>query len=79
MARIRTIVCIACGREDMIAVNSGIPDPIVCNACKKLENDCKRREHFHGLDGLTIEERLRKIEKWIYDYKPTVDPMNVRY
>jgi len=33
--------------------------------------DCiaaKRREYFKSLDKLTTEERLRKIEEWIYDY-----------
>lgn len=79
MAMIRTIVCIVCGRKDMLSVNSGMPDPVVCNECKKLENDCKRREHFYVLDGLTIEKQLRKIEKWLYAYKPSVDPMTVRY
>ena len=36
----------------------------------KLERE-KRIKHFLYLDTLTIEERLRLIEEWIYDYKPS--------
>ena len=71
--------CVVCGRKGQIAVSSGCVAPSLCTGCKKLESDCTRREHFHGLDGLTVEERLRKIERWIYDYKPHVNPTSIRY
>lgn len=74
MAYLRYIKCKGCGNERQVAVNSGMPTPDLCNECQKKNNDIKRRTYFHGLDGLTIEERLRKIEEWIYDYEPYREP-----
>lgn len=79
MAIILEFVCRVCNQPKESAVASGSPTPTICNECKKFENDQKRREHFHGLDGLTIEERLRKIEKWIYDYKPHKNINEIRF
>jgi hypothetical protein len=44
--------------------------PTICGACKAREIDLARIEHFAKLDALPIEERLRRIETWIYDYRP---------
>ena len=47
----------------------------ICSECKKELVDNERREYFEALDKLSMEERLRKIEEWIYDYEPPRNPM----
>ena len=66
--------CNKCGNKFQTMVNSGMSAPDLCDECQKEKEDIQRREYFHGLDGLTIEERLRRIEEWIYDYKPYKKP-----
>ena len=46
-----------------------------CPHCALTEADLKEKAHFAALDELTTEQRIRKIEKWIYHYKP---PRNIR-
>lgn len=41
-----------------------------CPHCVQIEKEAKRKAHFAALDQLTLEERIRKIEEWIYSYKP---------
>lgn len=47
----------------------------ICSDCKKKEKEQIEREYFEVLDKLSMEERIRKIEKWIYDYEPPRNPM----
>jgi len=39
----------------------------ICYDCSIQEQQNERIEHFEGLDVLTIEERIRRIEEWMYD------------
>lgn len=66
--------CSLCGDDFTAVRGAGQPTPTVCGKCLIKEESKKRRLHFSGLDGLTIEERLRKIEEWIYDYRPPTIP-----
>lgn len=66
--------CIKCHKTGRIAVGSGEPAPSLCSECSAKEKDMKRREHFAGLEGLALEERIRRIEEWIYDYRPRYVP-----
>ena len=68
--------CKKCGEEFRTMINSSgeSSNPSLCDNCKREESDIKRREYFYGLDGLTIEERLRRVEEWIYNYKPYKEP-----
>ena len=50
-----------------------------CPICTKAEVEAKEIAHFAALDELTMEERIRKIEKWIYNYKPPRDPRTIKY
>ncbi len=70
MALIINCICQKCGKNWRGAVGSGALSPKLCDTCWGEENSRKRREHFGALDALTVEERLRKIEDWIYDYRP---------
>ena len=59
--------CSECKEE----YNSTIDDlENLCLDCKMEIEGSKREKHFRELDKLTLEERVRKIEEWIYDYKP---------
>lgn len=40
-----------------------------CGECHNKRVDMERRQYFGALDVLTIEERIRKIEEWIYNHK----------
>ena len=37
-------------------------------------DDLEKKKHFEFLDSLPLEARIRKIEEWIYNYKPTYIP-----
>lgn len=50
-----------------------------CPHCAEAEATRKEREHFIKLDALSLEERIRKIENWIYNYKVPRDPRSIKY
>ena len=75
MAVVVNGLCIECDKPFTTTIDSGQPIPLVCPKCLALEEEKSRRLYFGGLDGLTIEERLRKIEEWIYDHKPYRGPV----
>lgn len=48
-----------------------------CGDCDTKKRDRTKRQHFGALDALTIEERLRRIEKQLYDLNtnpPWIEP-----
>lgn len=57
-------VCSNCGQE----VFSDIPRDRICHKCKEEIEEKERIAHFRILDNTSIEERLRRIEEWIYDH-----------
>lgn len=76
MALVVDCICDKCGIRWRGATGSGRPAPRICGECSAKERDQKRREHFGALDALTLEERVRKIEEWIYAYRPpSTEPM----
>ena len=56
--------CSKCNEE----VYSDIPRNRICHICQEKIDEENRRKHFDSLDKLTIEERIRNIEEWIYDH-----------
>ena len=63
MAYITNLKCKTCGK-----IYCGTKSRFgfdLCTYCARKEKDRKRRQHYQGLD-----ERLRKVENWIYDYRP---------
>ena len=60
--------CMACGKT-YIPISSGGGPYSGCPHCKKIEEEEKEADYFAGLDELSTEERIRKIEKWIYHFK----------
>lgn len=75
MAIITNIVCKQCGEKKEVWYSPATYPPRVCGDCTRKEEQEKREAHFQQLDTLSLEDRIRKIERWIYDYKP---PVNIR-
>lgn len=46
----------------------------VCHDCAGRKFNDKRRAELDKLSQLPIEERIARIEEWIYDYRPTYVP-----
>lgn len=69
MAIHSTITCVRCNQIKSVwhSVNEF---PKVCGDCRKAEAFEARKAYFAKLDQLSIEERLRKVEEWQYDYQP---------
>ena len=63
--------CSQCHLMKYLVVNGG---PHLCEDCLKLNAEEKKRKYFEELDKLTPEERMRRIEEWIYEYKPKYVP-----
>jgi hypothetical protein len=48
-----------------------------CGPCETAAGNKARRLHFASLKGLTVEERLDRIEKWQYEMQispPWIEP-----
>lgn len=72
------VVCSVCNIQFAQAVGGSdrnVLGPKVCPSCMQRQEAEKRKAHFDMLDKLTITERLRRLEEWIYDHKP---PVNIR-
>jgi len=67
--------CSTCRKDFTAILNSGEAIPNKCPFCKDIQEDVKRKSYFSGLDTLSIEERLCRIEEWIYDYKPKTETL----
>ncbi len=74
MALVTTRNCITC-HESFAAVN----EQTECNNCKASAAQALREKHFNDLDNLSVEERLRRIEEWIYNYKAPLEPWTMKY
>ena len=70
MARQESIVCSHCKEWCTVIVSSGQPKPTLCIPCQQLKHDEDLQEHLDFLNQMTVEERLTRIEKWIFEYKP---------
>lgn len=69
--------CSECG--DIFQCIKPMSMDYICSKCDKKQKQLKREAHFKFLDSLTVEQRLRKVEEWIYDYKPAVHPELKRF
>ena len=74
MAYMTNIHCMECGENKTVAVGAGQVPELICGACQGLKDAERREEYFASLDKLPLEERIRKIEEWIYEYRPTHVP-----
>jgi len=65
MAVMSEYKCLHCGETFYSNMK---PLKVICNKCilHNVEIEDKHK-HFSGLDALTVEQRLRKIEEWLYE------------
>ena len=74
MALVVDIHCTVCGKNSSEAIAAGQPQPNVCRNCQRLKHEQHRDFNLAGLKALPTQERLSRIEAWIYDYKPVYVP-----
>jgi len=74
MAYMTTIFCTQCNESKNTIVGAGDSPSLICDSCRLENKDKERKEYFASLDKLPLEERIRKIEEWIYEYRPTHVP-----
>ena len=63
------IHCEVCKKEKNVMVAASRARPTVCNACRIAKERQDERLHFLRLDGMTVRQRLREIEAWVYLHK----------
>ena len=72
MACYRTERCSECGTNK--GMNLTDNPHHICSDCEIAKRTADRNAHLDYLNTLPIEARIRKIEEWIYDYKPKYVP-----
>ena len=77
MAYMTTTMCSKCGEKATVIVSNGVT-PHLCPDCEYKKAKAKSTLHFDKLDKLTLEQRIRKIENWMYRFKLPIDP-NIKY
>lgn len=70
MAVLSRITCEQCGVTTEVNHSPAAPAPKICGSCRAKDAGSKRDQHFAELGTLSVEERLRRVEEWIYDYRP---------
>lgn len=79
MALVTNFLCSVCNQDKYEVVTYDR----ICLECRANESKKAERMHFAALKGLTVEERLEKIEKWIYNFDkktlPTLSRNNKCY
>ena len=79
MAYMMDGLCAKCGNKFQYNGFGSIMNSITCGVCLQKEEQEKEDKYFAELDELTLEERVRKIEKWIYRYKPSKSVFDERF
>ena len=62
-------ICNKCKKPFEDLIGSGEATPNICPTCKNDEKMKKDKEYFDELDNLTVKERIRRLEEWIYNHK----------
>ena len=71
------ITCPVCGHTGLEDVNSFNRNKMCATCCKEVK-DKARRVHLAGLKGLSVEERLARLEEIQYD-TANQPPKNIIY
>lgn len=59
--------CMCCGKVYNYIQSARSVSDDICQVCKSKEADALKIQHFDKLDSLTIEQRLRRLEKVQYN------------
>ena len=62
-------ICSRCKKLFECLIRSDETTPNICPTCKNDEKMKKDKEYFDELDNLTVKERIRRLEEWIYNHK----------
>jgi hypothetical protein len=73
MARQANGYCVRCKKDFTTVIPSDASIPDLCSDCQQKAQDEERKIYFLQLDKMPIENRLRRIEEWLYDYQPSID------
>jgi hypothetical protein len=65
MALVADVNCPNCGQTKHEVVHFSS----ICMDCRCKEQNRKRRVHFASLEGLTLEERIERIEIELYEMR----------
>ena len=65
MAYVGDVNCTECNTKKREVVHP--MDSSTCNSCRHKKASKKKRLHLASLKGLTVEERLDRIEEVLYD------------
>jgi len=79
MALLGIIMCKACSLEKEVMYSPSQGKPTICSQCKKAKEEKAKQEYLDKLATLPIEQRIRAIEEWIYDYKPPIHWSDIRF
>lgn len=71
MAVLSQITCTGCGLTTHVSHRPGDRPPRVCHQCARKSAEEVRAEKLKALAELPIEDRIARIEAWIYDYRPS--------
>ena len=67
MALARQITCKECGERKLVASSSFVT-PEICNDCRERHEAEEKEVYLQDLQAQSPEERMRRIEEWIYDH-----------
>lgn len=79
MAVVSQITCEQCGTTTHVGHSPANLAPKVCGPCRGKEAKSKRDEHLAAMAALPIEQRIARIEAWLYDYEPPVPLSEMRF
>lgn len=66
MAYRTTRLCTGCGEVKDFWESGGKPPAQICSDCEGKAAEAELQKHLAALAELPTEERLRRIEAWIY-------------
>ena len=67
MALLTTIHCSQCKTDQQVMVATGHCEPDICHECDSKNTKKKKDDYLRELTEFSLEERIAKIEEWIYD------------
>ena len=81
MARFERMYCRVCDQTKNVCISAGETYRSMCHECEMKQNEDEKTKYLNGLKVLTIEERILKIEEWIYDHSKVshVDYSRMRF
>jgi hypothetical protein len=69
MAVRRTIICDTCHEQKDVMIGSSDSPPKSCGECSTRKAADERQAALEALAALPVEERLRRVEEFIYDHR----------